>query len=54
VQLLDHITAEFKKIKAKRAELLGMGSQGSLAGGGKGAEDNRLEPEPPRPPRARL
>jgi hypothetical protein len=54
VQLLDHITAEFKKIKAKQAELLGMGSQGSLAGGGKGAEDNRLEPEPPRPPRARL
>ena len=54
LQLLDHITAEFKKVKAKQAELLGMSTRASLAGGGKGSEDNPLDPETPRPPRARL
>lgn len=59
-QLLDYITAEFKRIKRKQAELLGIakqgGSQGLMGGSGGGLseeerrEENRLEPAPPRPP----
>lgn len=60
LQLLDYITAEFKRIKRKQAELLGIakqgGSQGLMGGSGGGLseeerrEENRLEPAPPRPP----
>ncbi|KAL4447422.1 hypothetical protein ABPG75_004641 [Micractinium tetrahymenae] len=57
-QLLDYITAEFKRIKRKQAELLGIAKRGGGAGlpGGGGTseeerrEENRLEPAPPRLP----
>ncbi|KAL4427457.1 hypothetical protein ABPG77_000746 [Micractinium sp. CCAP 211/92] len=52
-QLLDYITAEFKRIKRKQAELLGIaksGSSGDELGEEERREENRLEPEPPRPP----
>lgn len=66
-QLLEYITAEFKRIKRRQAELLGIqpGSASSSMGGAGGAEGEeerrqeareelRLEPATPRPPHAKL
>ncbi len=52
-QLLDYITAEFKRIKRKQAKLLGIaksGSSGDELSEEERREENRLEPELPRPP----
>lgn len=54
MQLLAYITAEFKRIKRKQAELLGIAKHGGEGGGAPSEdarrEENRLEPAPPRPP----
>ncbi len=56
LQLLDYITNEFKRIKRKQAELLGMGKRpdGTLPAEEEKREANRLEPATPRPPQAKL
>ncbi|KAI3429325.1 hypothetical protein D9Q98_005420 [Chlorella vulgaris] len=54
-QLLDYVTTEFKRIKRKQSELLGMRLQEELQGEAtETGEANKLEPSAPRPPRARL
>jgi hypothetical protein len=54
-QLLDYVTTEFKRIKRKQSELLGMRLQEELQGEAtETGEANKLEPSTPRPPRARL
>lgn len=57
MQLLEYVTSEFKQIKRKQAQLLGLRQHDGLAGGGteeERREANRLDPAPPRPPRAKL
>ncbi|KAL4856782.1 hypothetical protein ACK3TF_002845 [Chlorella vulgaris] len=54
-QLLDYVTTEFKRIKRKQSELLGMRLQEELQGEAtETGEANKLEPSTSRPPRARL